>query len=498
LFFQSLISRVIICIILLLTIGVGAFSSFFIIREHRWMVATTLENAEVILSTVEKSIFNAMRNGNSADVQTVLEMVGRNSKLVGVRIFHPDGTVLRSANPEEIGAKVAIQDLTLFEAKGREATFEIDGQEVLGIIRPIVSEESCFGCHGLGHKVLGVLDLNLSLAETNQRLRENTQFFMVVTGVIILLLSAAVSFVLLRFVKRPIQAMAGKMAQVEAGDLSVRLEARFDDEIGRLTTNFNSMVINLEKARQALENVHYRQMERADRLASVGEMSTGLAHEIKNPLAGIGSAIAVLADDFPPDDPRREIVRKVLEQLARLDKTATDLLSFGRPSPPEFGWVDINALVKKTLFFVSQHPEAKKIHREDELTRGLAAVWADEKQIQQVLFNIIINAIQAMRAGGILRIETDGIRRNDEEFVRVRITDSGKGIPPGELSRIFVPFHTTKTQGTGLGLPICRQLMEQHGGSIKVDSRLGEGSTFTIELPVLTEMTRKEDICAQT
>ena len=239
-------------------------------------------------------------------------------------------------------------------------------------------------------------------------------------------------------------------------------------------------------------------MERADRLASVGEMSTDLAHEIKNPLAGIGSAIAVLADDFPPDDPRREIVRKVLEQLARLDKTATDLLSFGRPSPPEFGWVDINALVKKTLFFVSQHPEAKKIHREDELTRGLAAVWADEKQIQQVLFNIIINAIQAMRAGGILRIETDGIRRNDEEFVRVRITDSGKGIPPGELSRIFAPFHTTKTQGTGLGLPICRQLMEQHGGSIKVDSRLGEGSTFAIELPVLTEMTRKEDICAQT
>ena len=497
-FFKSLISRVIILNTLILTIGVGTFSLFFISREHGRMINGTRENAKIILSTVEKSIFNSMRSGNSADVQTILEMVGHSHNLVNIRIFHPDGVILRSAHSDEIGTRVPPPDLALYQGKGQEGIFRSGGQEILGLVKPIVTDEHCFLCHGFGRKVVGVLDLNMSLADTNQKLRETTQFFMLTTGVIILLLSAGISLVLLRFVKRPIQKMAVKMAQVEAGDLSVRLETRFDDEIGRLVTSFNSMVVNLEKAKRELEQFHYRQMERADRLASVGEMSTGVAHEIKNPLAGISSAISVLADELPEEDPRREIIRQVLEQIARLDKTATDLLSFGRPSRPEFSWVDINALVKKTLFFVSQHPEARNIHRIKELTRDLPAVWVDEKQIQQVLFNIIINAIQAMNAEGTLKIETDAVSRSEGDFVRVMVTDTGKGIPPEELDRIFTPFHTTKTQGTGLGLPISRQLLEQHGGSIKVDSRPGEGSTFTIELPVQAEQPGREVNRAQT
>lgn len=255
------------------------------------------------------------------------------------------------------------------------------------------------------------------------------------------------------------------------------------------------MVDNLEKTKSALEQYHYRQMERADRLASVGEMATGIAHEIKNPLAGISGAISVLADDFPVEDPRRDIIAKVLEQIARLDKTSTDLLSFGRPSPPEFTFVAIDALVKKTLFFVAQHPEARAIHRNLELTRDLPPVWVDEKQIQQVLFNIIINAIQAMREGGTLSVQTDLHHYEGRDWVRLLIVDTGKGIPPEELDKIFTPFFTTKTQGTGLGLPICRQILEQHGGLITVESRLGEGTTFTIELPVAgaAEITKGEE-----
>ncbi len=225
-------------------------------------------------------------------------------------------------------------------------------------------------------------------------------------------------------------------------------------------------------------------MERADRLASVGEMATGIAHEIKNPLAGISGAISVFADDFAEDDPRREIVRQILEQIGRLDKTATDLLYFGRPGKPEFNFVDLNSLVKKTLFFVSQHPEARNIHRIKEMDRDLPAIWADEKQIQQVLFNVIINAIQAMPGGGTLTVQTEVVDRDGAPFVRVVVMDTGKGISEQELERIFVPFHTTKTQGTGLGLAICRSLLEQHGGSIQVASRVGEGTTFMIDLPV--------------
>jgi hypothetical protein len=137
----------------------------------------------------------------------------------------------------------------------------------------------------------------------------------------------------------------------------------------------------------------------------------------------------------------------------------------------------------KTLFFVSQHPEARNIHRVKELARDLPPVGVDEKQIQQVLFNVIINAIQAMKEGGTLTILTDSISKDGQKFVRVLISDTGKGIPPGDLEKIFVPFFTTKTQGTGLGLPICKKLIEQNGGNLSVTSRIGEGTTFIIELP---------------
>jgi signal transduction histidine kinase len=483
LIFKSLIIRVIILIVLLLTIVIGAFTLFHIRREEQHLINSTKESAKLLLSTVEKSIFNSMRVGNSHDVQAILEMVGRSHRLANVRIFSPDGTILKSAKPEEIGRELRGMDLTLFQNQLSEAVFRVDGQDVLGMVKPIITDARCFMCHGPGEKVAGVLDLNFNLDEMTSQIWESYQFFMLHMVVLIVILSAGTSFILFRFVKRPIEAMAKTMAQVEDGDLSVRIEEKYADEMGSLTHSFNSMVDRLENTKRELEKYHYQQMERADRLASIGEMATGIAHEIKNPLAGISGAISVLADDFALDDPRKEVIGQVLDQIARLNKTATDLLYFGKPGKPEFSFVDINALVKDTLFFIAQHPEARNIHRVKELTRDLPPAWADAKQLQQVLFNIIINAIQAMEEGGTLSVMTELAKRDDREFIRIEVQDTGTGIPAEQLEKIFVPFHTTKTQGTGLGLPICRQLIEQHGGRIEVDSRLGDGTLFTIELP---------------
>jgi len=484
LIFSSLISRVIILTLMLLSTGIGIFTLFHVQREERHLIAATRESAELLLSTVEKSIFNSMALGNSSEVQAILERVGESQQLAHLRIFHPDGTILKSSFPQEIGLRVNASDLALFVNRRQDGIYHIGGEPVLGMVRPLITDSRCFACHGPGAKVVGVLNLNYSLGEMMSRIRETSQFFLYSTIIVVVLLAIGISFILLRFVKRPIQAMAAVMAKVEEGDMTVRMDAHLNDEIGALMRSFNSMVENLERAQHELEKYHYQQMERADRLASVGEMATGIAHEVKNPLAGISGAISVLALDFAEDDPRTEVVQEVLGQIKRLDKTVNDLLYFGRPGKPEFNFVDVNALVKSTLFFIAQHPEAKNIHRIKELTRDLPAVWIDEKQIQQVLFNVIINAIQAMPEGGTLSIETELAERGRNQAVRVRIIDTGKGISAEEMEKIFVPFHTTKTQGTGLGLPICRQLMLQHGGDIRVESKVGEGTVVTIELPV--------------
>jgi len=483
-FFKSLIGRVILLNILLLAIGFATYTLFHIRREQVHIIDTTRENAQLLASTIEKSLFTAMRTGNSEDVQSIIEMVGRSPRLARVRIFHPDGTILKSSLPQEIGSKVDVQDHNLFLSNRVEGTYRVGGKEMLGLVKPIVTDERCFLCHGYGRKVVGVLNLNVPLEYASRRVHESSQLFMFSTLMIVGLLAAGISLILIRFVRRPIQEMVGIMAQVERGDLSVRMEPRFPDEIGSLMHSFNSMVDTLEEARQQLEVCHFQQMERADRLASVGEMATGIAHEVKNPLAGISGAVSVLADDFGADDPRREIISQVLEQIRRLDKTSNDLLHFGKPGVPEFSYADVNELVNKTLFFAGQHSEARKVHRIKELTRDLPPVWVDEKQVQQVLLNITLNAIQAMGEEGTLTVQTERVTERGKDWVKVTISDTGKGIPADELEKIFVPFFTTKTQGTGLGLPICRRLVEQQGGRIHVESRVGIGTSFEVLFPV--------------
>jgi len=447
----------------------------------------------MLLGTIEKSIFNSMRLGNTSEVQAILETVGHGHGMTGVRIFSPEGVVLKSAEPDEIGQQVGERDFQIFREGLTEGVFQTQkGGRVLSMLRPIVSDERCFRCHGNGRRVIGVLNMNFSLAEMYHQLRETSQLFVVSTLIILGLLAAGIAVVMIRFLRRPLDRISQCMAQVKDGDLSVRMTPVQDDEIGQLMTGFNSMVDNLAQAKSELEHYHYQQMERVDRLASVGEMAAGLAHEIKNPLAGISGAINVLSDDYAEEDPRREVMQQIQNQIGRLDKTVNDLLYFGKPGKPEFAFADINDLLKQTLLFVAQHPESKNVNRVDEMTRDLPAVWVDHKQIQQVVLNITLNAVQAMKEGGILTVETDRFQDESGDWIRIQIADTGPGIPPEVLKKIFTPFFTTKTQGTGLGLPICRQLMENNGGSLDVLSEAGQGTRFVLLLPVLDERPRMQ------
>ena len=483
-FFRSLTGRILIFSLLFFSVAIGTVTLLHIRREHHHITKTSRETAELLLAVIERSIASSMSVGNSRDVQTILETVGRDPHLAAIRIFHPDGRILKSSDPHEIGRRVNPHELAIYQRGANHGVFSDPTGDILGVIKPIWSEPQCTPCHGRGRKVIGILNVDFALTAPEEQMYASSRFFGISMLVMIGALTLGVLLIFQRFVRRPLQQISDKMALVEAGDLSARLEPLRSDEVGQLMGSFNSMVDKLNQAQNDLRQCHYQQMERADRLASVGEMSAGIAHEIKNPLAAISGAITVLADDFPEDDPRREVVAKVLEQIGRLDKAATDLLYFGKPGKPTFAWVDANELLKKTLFFVAQHPEARNVHQVQELTRNLPPVWVDEKQLQQVFFNVIINAVQAMKSSGTLLLQTDLGRVDERPVVRILIGDSGPGIPPDDLERIFQPFYTTKTQGTGLGLAICRQLMEQQGGTIRIASKVGEGTRVVIELPV--------------
>jgi len=489
LIFKSLTSKVIVISIGLLAFGISLFALLNLKRERAQLVTSAREGSDLLLQTIERSIYNSMRIGNTEETQTILEMVAQSQKLLAVRIFHPHGVVLKSSRPAEIGKPVNLEDYQLYLNNRYEGiTYADQHGEVLRMIKPIYNTDQCHTCHGHKTKVIGVLNVNYSLAETKRRMFEVTKLFAISTIATIAFLSIAITFVMFRLVRSPLNRIIESMARVEEGDLSVRMIHGKKDEVGRLVSSFNSMIERLQVTKKELDVFHFNQMERADRLASIGEMAAGIAHEIKNPLTGIASAITIINDDYPSSDPRKEILGEVLEQVKRLDKAVNDLLFFGKPTQPEPTCTDLNATLSKTLLFASQHRGSKggSIEKSLDLQADLPPVYVDPKQMQQVFLNLILNAIQAMQNGGVLTIRTSLLERDNKKWVRASIADTGPGIPEQILGKIFTPFFTTKAQGTGLGLAICHKLVEQQGGSISVESENGNGTTFHIDLPATT------------
>jgi signal transduction histidine kinase len=282
------------------------------------------------------------------------------------------------------------------------------------------------------------------------------------------------------FIQRPMVELQEKIALVSEGNLNVavRFSTR-NDEIGDLGRNFNHMLQQLRESREEIELLHRTQMSRAEHLATLGELATGLAHEIRNPLAGIAGVIEIIGRDLPSTSPARAVVKDVRLEIARISRTLTDLLETARPRRPEIRRSNLNTTVEHAVMLARQQVFSRPIKIELLQAPDLAEVEHDSDQIHQVVLNLLLNAVQAMEGAGTVRVE---IGSRDDCAVVV-VSDTGSGIPPQQIRHIFRPFYTTKGNGTGLGLSLARRIVEEHHGRIEVSSVVGKGSNFEVVLP---------------
>ena len=248
------------------------------------------------------------------------------------------------------------------------------------------------------------------------------------------------------------------------------------------------------------------QWRRRDRLASLGALSAGVAHEIRNPLAGIGTSAQVLKRRLGADDPRASFVDVILEEVSRLDRIVEGLLQFAKPATPRLQRRSILPALEKALTLVHELAVRQDVSIHVERAEHVPEVYVDSDQILQVLLNVFMNALQAMDRRGALRVSVRAVRKklaprsslgrraNDrllrreeppaQDVVEVRVQDNGPGIPAAVLARVFDPFYTTRAQGTGLGLSICQSIIREHGGTISIESKVGQGTSVIIDLPV--------------
>jgi two-component system NtrC family sensor kinase len=311
-----------------------------------------------------------------------------------------------------------------------------------------------------------------------------------------------------RRISRPLKTLEGMAQQIADGDFTREVVVHAPEEVENLARSINQMAKKLEREKQELEEwgstlekrvrertdeikkIH-SQLFRSEKLASLGKLAAGVAHEINNPLTGVLTNSSLLLEDLEKDDPRREDVDIIVKETMRCREIVKRLLDFARQTKPQKKLTNVNTLIENIILLVRNQASFRNIVIERKLEQNLPEILADTDQIQQVFINIILNAAEAMTKGGTLSV-TSSLSVNGE-FIEIRIADTGPGIPDEIRDRIFDPFYTTKEHGTGLGLSISYGIVEQHGGTISVESCVHKGAVFTVQLPVKTAESAEMD-----
>ncbi len=289
------------------------------------------------------------------------------------------------------------------------------------------------------------------------------------------------SWIILRDLRGALSKIAPSYTALVQIDPPPNSTSALENEIRSLTKNWRDFCDHCQR-------VHDTEMVQAEHLATMGELAAGVAHEIRNPLAGIAGAIEIISKDFPKEHPDREILDDLRQEVRRIEKVLNDLLTYARPKAPQYGMADLKDTVAHTLQFARQQIGSKNVEFSIQIPSPLPRFRMDPEQLHQVLLNLVLNGIQAMDQEGKItiqaRVQPGSGAPNRPNNVEISVSDTGGGISREQLEKIFRPFYTTKRGGTGLGLSLCRRIISQHGGTLTAESEINKGSRFIIRLPM--------------
>jgi two-component system NtrC family sensor kinase len=490
-----------------LVIGIMAFLTM---RSHADQLLFELsQSANQVSETIKSATHYDMLENRRDDLHRQIRNIGdlKQDGIQKVRLFNKEGRIMFSSDRDEIGTTLDERGEACYacHAEGRPLEkLDIqkrsriyrapDGSRILGIINPIPNEQSCWtaDCHAHSpqQKVLGVLDVNLSMVQADRQIRTSRLLLVSLAGLAILASSLIIWWLNRRLVLRPVAALVDGTRRVAEGDLTTAIPVTANHELGDLAQAFNAMTHRISEAQ--------RQLTQADKLASVGRLAAGIAHEINNPLTGVLTYASLLAKRYESDEQTRADLEVIVRETKRCRGIIRELLDFARPTAPARTSTDINEVARRALAVVANQLAESRVGLDLHLDSGLPEASADANQIQQVLVNLLLNAVDAIGPeGGRIRLATqvaqvvpvgkDAIHWDSgaRPMVEIQLEDTGSGIPAESLAHIYEPFFSTKgNRGTGLGLAVTWGIIESHEGSIDVQSEVGRGTRFTVRLPL--------------
>jgi two-component system NtrC family sensor kinase len=606
-------------VVLTVLVAIGIFAFFNIQSENKSLLMEVERHANQFSEHLKTDMGYDMLHNDRKRIRDGIRRIGGQDSVDSIRVFNKPGEIVYSSDPTEIGHIVDMEadicnrchvnglPLELLEGQDRMRIFrpDEDSPRLLGITNPIYNEETCWtaACHAHPETqpVLGMLDVTLPLTEVDRNIRRSQIAVVVLAISVILILSIIVGFMVRWWIDRPVQELLTAMKHVSGGNLAYRVKVTRDDELGMLARSFNNMTDNLAQARL--------QLFQSDKLASLGRLAAGVAHEINNPLTAVLTNSSYLLKRSQGQPEVVEDLNVIVTETIRCREIVKSLLDFARQTTPKKRKADINEIIHRAATVIESQLTIGRVELDMDLDDTLPKVTVDANQIQQVFINLMVNASDAigenhgtikitskeisLRPAGVLqikralcrkrhdlvdrKIQIDGkpaismrYRKNkdtgliylnpmygstehrlngmppfeagvelmcpdcsaslvaegetcpecgspvytyevplkglvqgclhagcgwhrwelvdsdwDDEYVEVRVIDDGCGIPKEQISKLFEPFTSTKGQkGTGLGLAVTWGIVDNHNGTITVESEVGVGTSFIIRIPV--------------
>lgn len=614
---NSISSKLILIVGFTALIIIGIYSYLNIRNQTNVLLNEVERHGNQLSEMIKNATDNLMMQNDRIRLQELVERVGKDPLIHSIRILNKEGEIIYSSSKNDIGMMLDKKAESCFAChaenkpleklpiNNRTRIFSIhsDSSKILGIINPIDNKKTCYEAdchaHSKNSTVLGVLDITISLKEVEKQILHNEIQGIIFSFIAIVAIGLIIGFTIKKYVDKPVKELVKATEQIASGNLSYKIKNLGNDELGKLAKSFNEMSEKLDETN--------KQLFQSSKLASLGQLAAGVAHEINNPLTGVLTYSSYLLKRTKDNPQLQEDLNVIVRETLRSREIVKGLLDFARQSTPKKIPTNINEIIERSISVVSNQLKINKIVLEKNLATSLPKIIADANQIQQVFINLIVNSIDAIgnngkikittstlslppkglihikkavcnknhslidnqhKIGGLnsikLKIKTDksegfvnldpiygkdrhyfGINIKQGEiiniscptcdnslivknskcpicggpiyripipnqgflegcasfkvdwqkwsyidqlgeikYVQIDIEDTGCGIPPENLNKIFEPFFTTKGQkGTGLGLSVIWGIIDNHNGTINVQSEVGKGTTFTIRLP---------------
>ncbi|MDA8155357.1 MAG: ATP-binding protein [Actinomycetota bacterium] len=457
----------------LLCIVLGAFHFRAYVENKKQLAEENARRLSVATEVVKNGLVTLMLEGKGKDFGEFISDV-TTGDLKSMRLISPGGMVVSSTLDGENNLR--IKNLPL-----KASTFKDPDGIPYEVFMPIYNERPCQRCHSADGQIISVLNVELADKRTHAKIKEMRLY----TGLKFLLNFLAIFgpiwCINSKVIATPLKDISGNLKKALRGEKNIMFKPAVS-EIGEISSDLNKVMGQMGQMREKLEACYTDTMKRMEKMASLGELAAAIAHEIKNPLAGISGAIQVFVEDIKENDPRREIIKEILSEIDRLDQSIKNLLNFANPPALITIKTDIIPVIERARKLVAKQAESQGVsiimpYENPEVQ----PVEVDPEQMQQVFLNVMLNALHSMPSGGMLTVN---VYPGEDKNIEITISDTGAGIPPEAVESIFKPFFTTKRSGTGLGLAISKGIVEKHGGYISAESQPGLGSTFHVILPL--------------